>query len=170
MQKLQNLKAAVIIAATILCVIAIVLYFIGSNYVFMCGGLHHRDLRGTGLTAEQYDAILEAQPNCRIQWDVPFQGQALAADTNTLTITHLTQEDVELLDHLPDLAQIDAQACKDYALLQQLHNRESGNALAAAGFAHDAQGLTGIQLQVDTVDRADSAVHGTELGTESTNF
>lgn len=150
MQKLQNIKTAVIIAVTILCVIAIVLYFIGSNYVFLCGGLHHRDLRelnlqgskisrlhaidrftdlrlldlrGTGLTAEQYEAISEAQPNCRIQWDIPFQGQALAADTSTLTITHLTQEDVALLDHLPNLEQIDAQTCKDYALLQQLQQR-----------------------------------------------
>ena len=150
MQKLQNLKAAVVIAVTILCVVAIVLYFIGTNYVFLCGGLHHRDLRelnlqgskisrlhvidrftdlrlldlrGTNLTAEQYDAILEAQPNCRVQWDVPFQGQSLAADTSTLTITQLTQEDVEMLDYLPKLEQIDAQVCKEYALLQQLQNR-----------------------------------------------
>ena len=45
MQKLQNIKAAVIIAATILCVIAIVLYFIFSRQpplAFIAAALQRR--------------------------------------------------------------------------------------------------------------------------------
>ena len=147
MQKLHNIKTALVIAVTILCVILIVAYFVGSNYVFFCGGLHHRDLReldlqgskisrlqavdrftnlrvlnlrNTDLTAQQYEQIMELQPNCRVQWEVPFQGQSLPQDTRNLTITTLTQEDVDLLGYLPNLEQVDAQACKEYALLQQL--------------------------------------------------
>ena len=150
MHKLHNLKAVLAAVALLVCIGLIVVYFVGSSYVFFCGGLHHRDLReldlqgskisrlqaidrftdlrvlnlrNTGLTAQQYELIMELQPNCRVQWDVPFQGQALSQDTRSLTITTLTQEDVHLLDYLPNLEQVDAQACTDYALLQQLQQK-----------------------------------------------
>lgn len=150
MQKLHNFKAILIALALLLVIGLVAVYFVGSSYVFLCGGLHRKDLRelnlqgsklsrldavaqfedlqmldlrNTELTADQYETILKLQPNCQILWDIPFQGHALAQDTTELTITHLTQEDVALLDHLPNLEQIDAQACKDYALLQQLQQR-----------------------------------------------
>lgn len=150
MLKLKNLKSLLLAAAILLCLSLVVLYLFGANYVLFCGGIHRRDsqelnlyganpsrlhaaerftdlrlldLRGTGLTEEGYQELSRLLPDCRILWDVPFQGQSLSQDTESLTIARLTQEDVDLLDHMENLLYIDAQECTDYALLQQLQQR-----------------------------------------------
>lgn len=150
MRKLQKIKPLLTAAAILLVIVLIALYIFGQNYVFLCGGIHRRnaqqlnlqgvklsrldaadrftnlellDLRGTDLTPEQYVQLAQLQPNCRILWDVPFQGQTLSQDVQTLTISQLTQEEVDLLDHLPNLLYIDAQECRDYDLLLQLQQR-----------------------------------------------
>src|SRR2546423_2577859 len=51
-------------------------------------------------------------------------------------------------------------------LLDQAKDRESGDALAAPGLAHDPQGLPGLEVEADAIDRLDHTVVGEELGLE----
>ena len=124
--------------------------FASEKFVFLCGGIHRRDtvaldlrgarlsrleqvsrfpnlrildLRGTGLTAEEYDLLTELLPNGTILWDVAFQGRFLPTDVQSITVTRLTDEDVAMLDLLPDLLYVDARECQDYPQLLQLQNR-----------------------------------------------
>lgn len=86
--------------------------------------LEYLDLRETGLTTEQYLALAEQLPNCEIIWSVPFQGQHYDNHNTThLHITQLTEADIAQLAFFPNLTQIDASGCHDYALLQQLQEQ-----------------------------------------------
>ena len=86
-------------------------------------GLTQLDLSGTGLTSAQYDALQEALPQCRIQWDVLFQGQYLPCDTQSLTLTRLTDQDVAKLDYFADLRTVKATDCPDLDQLLELQRR-----------------------------------------------
>lgn len=150
MQKMRKLLSLLAAAMLTVSFAAAILHIYREHYVFLCGGLHRRDtvqldlqgaklshldsmdrfhglqlldMRGTGLTKEQYDALVRQLPGCRILWDVPFQGQFISQDAQTLTITSLSEEEIELLDHLPGLLFIDARECEEYGLLQQLQQR-----------------------------------------------
>lgn len=150
MQRLRKALSLLTAAAAAVSLLLAALHFYGQSYVFLCGGIHRRDaaelnlqgaklsrleamdrfgnlrlldLRGTGLTKAQYDTLAQQLPQCRILWDVPFQGQYISQDAQTLTLTSLTEEEVDLLDHLPNLLFIDARDCEEYALLQQLQQR-----------------------------------------------
>ncbi len=85
--------------------------------------LQQLDLRDTGLTEIQYEALCQAMPQCQIQWLVPFQGAYYPQDTHSITVTSLSQADIETLDHLPMLKTVDASACKDYDALMALQQR-----------------------------------------------
>ena len=150
MQKNPKFKSLLAGSVILAFIVAIAVYLFSANFVFFCGGIHRRDsreldlhganpsriqaaerftdlqlldMRGTGLTYKDYQELSRLLPDCRILWDIPFQDQVLLQDAETLTIRHLTQEDVDLLDHLPNLLYIDAQECTDYALLQQLQEK-----------------------------------------------
>ena len=86
-------------------------------------GLKTLDLRDTGITAEEYQTIQSALPECRILWSVPFQGGWLDSDTQSVTVTSLTAEDVEQLDHLEELTRVDAADCGDAEQLLALQQR-----------------------------------------------
>lgn len=81
------------------------------------------NLRNTGLTAGQYDALREAFPDCEIQWSPYFQGKYYPENTTSLTITRLTEEDIALLDYFPELRTVNAAQCPDYAQLMALQQR-----------------------------------------------
>ena len=90
------------------------------------------DLRGTELTLEDYDELTAWYPDCQIRWDVPFQGGFLADDTETLTLTTLTDEDVEALSRMKGLKRIDASGCDDYAQLARLQRNCPGTVVSYA--------------------------------------
>lgn len=81
------------------------------------------DLRGTGISVEHYEALRQELPDCAIRWDIPFQGGFLADDTTELTVSTLSQEDVDMLDYLPGLKTVEASGCRDYDLLLELQER-----------------------------------------------
>lgn len=145
--KFKSLLAGTVIGAVIL---AIAVYLFSANYVFFCGGIHRRDSRelnlygakpsrihaverftglqlldmqGTQLSAEDYRELTRLLPECRILWDIPFQGSFYPSDTQTLTFSQLTADEVALLDHLQELTYIDARGCQEYDLLLQLQQR-----------------------------------------------
>ncbi|MGM9590224.1 MAG: hypothetical protein ACI3V0_08660 [Faecousia sp.] len=81
------------------------------------------DLRGTGVSLEHYEAVRQQLESCEIRYDLPFQGSFYADDTTELTITSLTDEEVELLDYLPGLTVVHAEGCRDYEQLRALQER-----------------------------------------------
>ena len=78
------------------------------------------DLRGTGISREHYDTVHAQLPNCEILWDVPFQGMLVSSDTTEMTLDYLHKSDLEMLAYFPQLRSIDATACHNYELLEQL--------------------------------------------------
>lgn len=85
--------------------------------------LKQLNLRGTGITTEQYDALQAALPGCEISWSVPFQGGFCDDDIQELTLQELSLSDVAQLSYLPALTTINADDCRDYeplfALMEQ---------------------------------------------------
>ena len=71
------------------------------------------DLRGTGLDAESYQMLTNALPECRILWQIPFQGTLLEMDTQEVTVTSLPVEDAKVLALVPGLCWVDASECRD---------------------------------------------------------
>lgn len=88
------------------------------------------DLRGQDISVEHYDTVSAKLPDCRILWDVPFQGNRYSNDTTALTVSHLTQEDLDMLRYFPGLTSVDAMACEDYALIEKLMARVPDCAVA----------------------------------------
>lgn len=65
-------------------------------------------------------------PNVRVEYTVPVDGQLLDAETEYAAITELTWEDAANLECLPKLKTLDASACEDAAILQELAQAHPG--------------------------------------------
>ena len=80
------------------------------------------DLRGQEISFDHYHALRAQLPDCAVLWDVPFQGKRISSDSQSITITELTEEDILLLGYFPRLERIDASGCTDYTMLENLQN------------------------------------------------
>lgn len=78
------------------------------------------DLRGTGISVKHYEALREKLPNCKITWEVPFQGTYYPEDTTELTLTEISDEEIRTLKYLANLETVHAEDCEDYAQLAKL--------------------------------------------------
>ncbi len=93
------------------------------SHVFLDGDAYPKDLSELDLgardiTPEYYEQLQALLPDCRITWNVPFQGGKLPSDTTEVTVAELTAGDVELLEaYIPSLTAIHAEECDDYAVL-----------------------------------------------------
>ncbi len=100
-----------------------------SNHIFVDGqaySIHATslDLREEDITMEHYDEVHAQLPNCEILWMVPFQGGSYSSDSQSLSVTTLTQEDVDiLLEYFPNLTKLDASGCGEYALLSDFQQQ-----------------------------------------------
>ena len=99
-----------------------------NNHIFVEDAVYEKeltflDLRGTGVSLEHYKAVRQQLPDCEIRYDLPFQGVFYPDDTAELTITSLTDAEVELLDYLPALTAVHAEGCRDYDQLRALQAR-----------------------------------------------
>lgn len=99
-----------------------------NNHIFVEDAVYEKDLttldlRGTGVSLEHYQAVRQQLPDCEIRYDLPFQGSFYPDDTAELTITSLTDTEVEQLDYLPALTAVHAEGCRDYAQLRALQAR-----------------------------------------------
>lgn len=85
--------------------------------------LQKLDLRGTGITAQQYESLQAALPACKILWSVPFQGSYCDSTVQELTLETLSEADLAAFAYLPDVTTIHADTCSDYeplfALMEQ---------------------------------------------------
>lgn len=85
--------------------------------------LQRLDLRGTGLTCDDYDLLCQALPNCRILWDIPFQGSYYDETTSHLTLTELNTEDLEQFAYFKNLKSVNADNCRNYEAILALQER-----------------------------------------------
>ena len=76
------------------------------------------DLTEQDISLDYYEELRAKLPDCEIRWMVPFHGGKYANDTETLTVSELTLEDVEFIaEYFPDLKKLDASQCDDYDML-----------------------------------------------------
>ena len=79
------------------------------------------DLREEEISFAHYDELHRLLPDCDVIWNVPFQGGLLSSDTDSIRVSQLTEEDVDLLvNYFPGLIRVDASACDQYNLLEAL--------------------------------------------------
>lgn len=103
-----------------------------SSHIFVDGEAYAKnsqelDLRGTGLPAAHVLTVQAQLPDCKILWDVPFQGGTLSSDTASIQIRTLTEQDIAVMvNYLPNLTRIDASECREYAVLELLKEKLPG--------------------------------------------
>lgn len=77
------------------------------------------DLRGQEISFEHYDSVHAQLPGCEILWDVPFQNGRISNDAQSISVTTLTEEDLNTLyNYFPGLKTLDASGCQAYDLLE----------------------------------------------------
>lgn len=99
-----------------------------NNHIFVGDAVYQKDLtyldlRGTGVSLEHYESVRSQLPDCEIRYDMVFQGTRYPDDTQELAITSLTEEEILLLDYLPELSRVRAEGCRDYEELLALQQR-----------------------------------------------
>ena len=93
------------------------------NHVFVEGDAYPITTQSLDLTAEDisvayYEQLQEKLPNCGIRWMVPFHDGKYANDTESLTVSELTLEDVEFIArYFHNLKTLDASQCDQYDVL-----------------------------------------------------
>lgn len=107
------------------------------------------DLTDREITPEYYEELQSQLPGCKITWNVPFQGGRIASDTESITVTTLSQEDRNTLKkYFPSLKTVQASGCSDYDALEALKAELPGVAvlytvnLGGADAQPDADSLT----------------------------
>ena len=96
------------------------------NHVFVEGTAYpisavSLDLREEDISMAHYDELQSKLPKCQIVWNVPFQNGKVASDTTKITVSSLTEENVNtMVEYFPKLKTVDAMGCKDYGWLELL--------------------------------------------------
>ena len=124
---------------TVLAVIALVLALVvagavgflwyRNTHVFVEGKAYSNredtlDLREEAMSIEHYDQLHALLPDCEILWNVPFQNGTVSSDSTEISVTTLSDEDIERLAvYFPKLKKVDAGQCGDYAMLEKLQAR-----------------------------------------------
>ena len=94
-----------------------------NNHVFVEGDAYDiaaqsLDLTGEDITVAYYEELKAQLPDCQIRWMVPFQDGKYANDTQSLTVSQLSLEEVEFLGrYFPGLKNLDASQCSQYDVL-----------------------------------------------------
>ena len=73
-----------------------------------------------------YDALAEAwkqYPKITFLYTVPIAGTDYGPETKTITLTSLTQADIQLMEKLPQLETVEATGCREFDLLRQLEQQ-----------------------------------------------
>lgn len=68
----------------------------------------------------QLAALKERRPSVDISYTVNVDGHAYPQDAQALAITNITDEEIQLLQYLPQLSTIDAEQCTDLPQMMQL--------------------------------------------------
>lgn len=131
MNNRKTLIALILVAAVLLVAVLGALGYLWyqENHLFVEDAVYplhaeELDLRGEDISITHYDTLHWQLPNCRITWDVPFQGGRVDSSSTTVAVTSLTEEELDILcRYFPNLTKLDATGCRDYALLEQFRQK-----------------------------------------------
>jgi len=82
--------------------------------------LKRLDLRQVAVTADTYEELRAALPECEILWKVPFQGEFLDVDTASVYIESIRNEEMQILKYLTGLKTIELADSSDGELIAKL--------------------------------------------------
>ena len=130
-QKRKNKKGLIIVLSVVALLAAVVVAWFAWTAIryhiidakLYAKDLQSLDLRGQEIRVSHYRKLSEKLPDCDIRWDIPFQEGILADDAREVTVTTLTEKDVERLDFAEKLEVVHAEDCRDYDALAQLRHR-----------------------------------------------
>ena len=125
--KRKGLPIFMALIAILLAAIVAAAVWVAVNYHIVSGKLYPKhavvlDLREEEIKPSHFDKISAKMPDCKIRWNIPFQGGTLADDAEEVTITSLSEEDIQMLRYARKLKTVQAEGCTDYdnlALLRQ---------------------------------------------------
>lgn len=79
--------------------------------------------RVDGQSCQDYSALAalaRRRPGCAVEYTVPIGQKSYPQDARKVTVPSLTAAEAEKLDCLPWLEEVDADGCRDYALLESI--------------------------------------------------
>lgn len=85
--------------------------------------LEKLDLRKCAVTAEEFEHLHSALPECEILWQVPFQDGYVDSDARGLEVLFLRQEDLRQLEYLTELEYVTAVDCEDQTWFVELQRQ-----------------------------------------------
>lgn len=155
-QKQARKKGLIIFLVTLLVLLAAAVGtagFLVMNYHIISGRLYSKetqvlDLRDEEIKPGHYDKLKEKMPDSQIRWNIPFQDGVLADDATEITVSSLTEKDVETLDYASQLKTVHAEGCTDYETLELLRQRRPevevryGVTFSSGSFSWDVEELT----------------------------
>ena len=141
-----NILIGILLAAIIAGGITLGGLFFFTNYIIFQGDVYSMDTTEISITVlenndvkkldrlknltvvdavgcEDYEQLIRLQlrhPDCQVRYTVSIDGTAYPQDAQALTITALTDEEMAMLEYLPELTSVDAEDCEDYAQLEAL--------------------------------------------------
>lgn len=132
----RNTVNPILIVAVVLVlviVLGVVIWLFAAN-VFVGGSIYPKsaqflNLRGKEVALEEYEQLREKLPECDIYWDVPLTDGKFPENTQILNLKNLTDRDVDTIGVFEELLLVKAEACTDYAQLDELRQRYPGLAV-----------------------------------------
>ena len=130
-QKQRGKKGFIIFLSVVMILLVIVVAagaWVAARYHIVSGKFYPKDaavldLREEEVRPAQFDKLQEKMPEAQIRWNIPFQDGTLADDVTEITVTALTEADVERLDYALHLKTVHAEGCTDYEVLELLRQR-----------------------------------------------
>lgn len=161
----KRLTVLAVVLAVVLAIVGAVVWFF-ATHVIVDSKIYSKteqvlDLRGEGIAVEHFEALQEKLPGHLIYWDVPFQNGYHSSDSKELTITAISDDDMELLRYFTELEQVHAEACEDFPQLMKLQQNFPDLilcytvAIDGTDYAQDAQELTVSGLTDEEVTLTD---------------
>ena len=98
-------------------------FFVVAGWQLYPKGQEVLDLRSQSLSPDTYDTLVWKLPGTTVYWNVPLQEGSYDCTSQELTVTHLSQEDLDMLVYFPLLKTVNAQNCTDYAVLRTLYEQ-----------------------------------------------
>ena len=90
------------------------------DFQFYPRNVRQLDLRDQEISIRHYEKLSRRLPGCEILWNVPFQNDQMSCDTRELTVSALTQQDIQVLSYFRQLEKVKAENCSDYKSLLKL--------------------------------------------------
>ncbi len=124
-QKKRGKMIFLVAIAILLAAVVAAFAWVAVRYHIVGGKLYPKDaavldLRDEEITLRHFEKLREKLPDCEIRWKIPFQGGVLADDAKTVTVTTLSEQDVQVLEYARKLQTVQAEGCTDYENLALL--------------------------------------------------